>query len=197
MSVQQVPEPSGALGGARGAHPILAATQVVLIRRNTHTLSANDLDSQQETNNEQARDPDGRLRFACNGHNHLRLPLLLFPMAAPNAANSTWQGDFDNSWHNEVNWTAGDPGAGDTAFFTTVAVGDSATPLVFFPVTTTIGAITFQAGAPRLHSPSITRSISAPCSRFPARDREQFRPYAVDLHLGRRQSRPGRRAGLP
>jgi autotransporter-associated beta strand protein len=72
----------------------------------------------------------------------------LLPATFTTAADSTWQGDFDDSWENATNWTTGQPGAGDTAFFTTVAAGDSLTPRVFFPVVTEIGAITFLAGAP-------------------------------------------------
>lgn len=78
----------------------------------------------------------------------LGVALAVWPAASAVAVNSTWQGDFDDSWHNSTNWTAGEPGVGDTAFFTTVAAGDSTTPRVFFPVVTAIGAIDFQAGAP-------------------------------------------------
>ncbi len=72
----------------------------------------------------------------------------LLPATFTAAADSTWQGDFDDSWENSTNWTTGQPGAGETAFFTTVAPGNSLAPRVFFPAVTEIGAITFLPGAP-------------------------------------------------
>ena len=83
----------------------------------------------------------------------------------PALADTTWQGDEGNSWHENFNWTASAPDASDTAFFTTVAAGNSTTPRLFIPGVYDVGAITFLAGAPAFtitvdHNPFFNQPVN-------------------------------------
>jgi len=66
----------------------------------------------------------------------------------PALGNTTWQGDQGDSWHETFNWSSGVPDATDTAFFGTVAAGNSIKPRLFIPGVYDVGTINFTAGAP-------------------------------------------------
>ncbi|HET6406758.1 MAG TPA: hypothetical protein VFG14_02670 [Chthoniobacteraceae bacterium] len=72
----------------------------------------------------------------------------LLLIGSPSLANTTWEGDEGDSWHESFNWTANVPDGSDIAFFGAVAVGNSTKPRLFIPGVYDVGAISFLAGAP-------------------------------------------------